>query len=57
MRAKVTSKDGTTIAYEKVGHGEVVILVLGALNSRKSGSKFAKLSPKVLAPVLIEFFS
>jgi pimeloyl-ACP methyl ester carboxylesterase len=43
MRAKVTSKDGTTIAYEKVGHGEVVILVLGALNSRKSGSKLAKL--------------
>jgi len=43
MRPKVTSKDGTTIACEKVGHGEVVILVLGALNSRKSGSKLAKL--------------
>lgn len=38
MRAKVTSKDGTTIVHEKAGHGEVV-------------------SPKVLAPVLIEFFS
>jgi len=43
VRAKVTSKDGTTIVYEKAGHGEVVILVLGALNSRKSGSKLAKL--------------
>jgi pimeloyl-ACP methyl ester carboxylesterase len=43
MREKVTSKDGTTITYEKVGHGDVVILVLGALNSRKSGSRLAKL--------------
>jgi len=39
----VTSKDGTKIAYDKVGHGPVVILVLGALNSRKSGAKLAKL--------------
>jgi pimeloyl-ACP methyl ester carboxylesterase len=39
----VTSKDGTKIAYDKVGHGLVVILVLGALNSRKSGAKLAKL--------------
>lgn len=39
----VTSKDGTKIAYETVGHGPVVIIVLGALNSRKSGSKLAKL--------------
>jgi pimeloyl-ACP methyl ester carboxylesterase len=38
-----TSKDGTKIAYDKVGHGPVVILVLGALNSRKSGAKLAKL--------------
>lgn len=43
MKATVTSKDGTKIAYEKVGHGQAVILVLGALNSRKSGSKLAKL--------------
>lgn len=43
MRSEVKSKDGTTIAYDKVGHGEVVILVLGALNSRKSGSRLAKL--------------
>ena len=39
----VTSKDGTKIAYETVGKGPVLILVLGALNSRKSGSKLAKL--------------
>jgi len=40
---KVTSKDGTKIAYDKVGQGPVVIIVLGALNSRKSGAKLAKL--------------
>jgi pimeloyl-ACP methyl ester carboxylesterase len=38
-----SSKDGTRIAYETVGHGQVVIVVLGALNSRKSGAKLAKL--------------
>ena len=39
----ITSKDGTKIAYETVGHGQVVIVILGALNSRKSGAKLAKL--------------
>ncbi len=39
---KVISKDGTQIAYDKVGHGPVIILVLGALNSRKSGANLAK---------------
>ena len=39
----VTSKDGTKIAYDKAGQGPVVIVVLGALNSRKSGAKLAKL--------------
>jgi pimeloyl-ACP methyl ester carboxylesterase len=46
MKARIptaTSKDGTKIAYDKIGHGPVVILVLGALNSRKSGAKLAKL--------------
>jgi pimeloyl-ACP methyl ester carboxylesterase len=38
-----TSKDDTRIAYDRIGHGDVVILVLGALNSRKSGAKLAKL--------------
>jgi pimeloyl-ACP methyl ester carboxylesterase len=41
--ATVTSKDGTKIAYDKVGRGPLVILVLGALNSRKSGAALAKL--------------
>jgi pimeloyl-ACP methyl ester carboxylesterase len=39
----ISSKDGTKIAYETVGHGQVVIVILGALNSRKSGAKLAKL--------------
>ncbi len=46
MRARfltVVSKDGTRIAYEKIGWGPTVILVLGALNSRKSGAALAKL--------------
>jgi len=34
----VTSRDGTTIAYDKVGHGPPVILVAGALCSRSSWS-------------------
>jgi pimeloyl-ACP methyl ester carboxylesterase len=40
---KVTSMDGTIIAYDKAGNGPALILVLGALNSRKSGTKLAKL--------------
>ena len=43
MRQLVTSKDGTKIAYETTGHGQSALIVLGALNSRKSGSKLAKL--------------
>lgn len=39
----VTSKDGTKIAYETSGQGPRVILVLGALNSRKSGASLAKI--------------
>src|SRR5512135_1314500 len=39
----VTSKDGTKIAYDRKGQGPALILVLGALNSRKSGTKLAKL--------------
>lgn len=38
-----TSRDGTKIAYDTVGHGPTVILALGALNSRKSGINLAKL--------------
>ena len=43
MRQSVTSNDGTRIAYEEAGRGDAVIIVLGALNSRKSGTKLAKL--------------
>ncbi len=41
----VTSKDGTRIAYDKLGHGPAVILVAGALCSRSfwSGPELAKL--------------
>jgi len=47
----VTSRDGTTIAYDRVGHGPPVILVVGALCSRTLG-------PGVkLAPLLAERFS
>jgi pimeloyl-ACP methyl ester carboxylesterase len=40
---KAISKDGTIIAYDKTGNGPALIVILGALNSRKSGSKLAKL--------------
>jgi pimeloyl-ACP methyl ester carboxylesterase len=40
---KVTSQDGTVIAYDKRGQGPVLILVLGALNKRGSGKKLAEL--------------
>src|SRR5437667_8090185 len=43
MRQFVTSKDGTRIANETTGHGQPALIVLGALNSRKSGTKLAKL--------------
>jgi len=43
MPSTAISKDGTKIAYDKKGLGQVVILVLGALNSRKNGAKLAKL--------------
>lgn len=39
----IISKDGTKIAYDKVGQGPALIVVLGALNSRKSGANLAKL--------------
>src|SRR6266516_7186205 len=43
MRQFVTSKDGTRIAYETTGDGQAVLIILGALNTRKSGTKLAKL--------------
>src|SRR5215471_12314510 len=47
----VTSKDGTSIAYERSGGGPAVILVDGALCSRGFGP-----SPK-LAPLLARHFT
>jgi pimeloyl-ACP methyl ester carboxylesterase len=45
ITSTVTSKDGTKIAYDKIGHGSAVILVAGALCSRSfwSGPELAKL--------------
>lgn len=43
MRRFVTSRDGTRIAYETAGDGQAALIVLGALNSRKSGTKLARL--------------
>jgi pimeloyl-ACP methyl ester carboxylesterase len=39
---KVTSHDGTTIAYDKKGEGPVLILVLGALNRRSQGKRLTQ---------------
>ncbi len=46
----VTSKDGTKIAYDKIGHGPAIILVAGALCSRSfwSGPELAKLLARSL---------
>src|SRR6266852_1761485 len=45
ITSTVTSKEGTRIAYDKIGHGPAVILVAGALCSRSfwSGPELAKL--------------
>ena len=40
---QATSKDGTRIAYDKLGQGPAVILVNGALATRSSGSELAQL--------------
>src|ERR1700737_3958006 len=39
MMDKVTSKDGTTIAFDKEGDGPPLILVDGAMGTRSSGSQ------------------
>jgi pimeloyl-ACP methyl ester carboxylesterase len=51
MRQFVTSKDGTKIAYETAGDGPAALIVLGALNARKSGTKLAKLLAKKFTAV------
>jgi pimeloyl-ACP methyl ester carboxylesterase len=39
----VTSKDGTRIAYDKVGKGPAVVVVNGALSTRAGGAELAQL--------------
>jgi len=39
---KVTSKDGTTIAFEQSGKGPAIILVVGAFNDRATGAPLAR---------------
>ena len=51
VMSRVTSKDGTTIAYERSGTGPALIIVDGALCSRAFGP-----SPK-LAPLLARHFT
>lgn len=42
---KVTSKDGTTIAFDQIGKGPALILVGGALEQRAMDSETAQLAP------------
>ena len=51
IMSRVTSKDGTAIAYERIGAGPPLILVDGALCSRAFGPM-----PK-LAPLLAQAFT
>jgi pimeloyl-ACP methyl ester carboxylesterase len=38
---RVTSQDGTSIAYERIGDGPPLILVMGAFNDRSAGAPLA----------------
>ena len=40
---KVTSKDGTTIAFDRLGEGPALIMMGGALNDRQLASPLASL--------------
>src|SRR5918992_4697173 len=45
---QVTSRDGTSIAFERIGEGPPVILVMGAFNDRSTGAPLAAaLSPRL----------
>jgi pimeloyl-ACP methyl ester carboxylesterase len=46
---KVTSKDGTTIAFDQIGEGPALILVGGALEQRVLDSATAQLAPLLAA--------
>lgn len=39
--SKTTSKDGTSIAFDRLGQGPPLVLVLGAFNDRRSGAALA----------------
>ena len=39
---KIISKDGTDIAFDRVGHGPAVVLVVGAFNDRATGAPLAE---------------
>jgi hypothetical protein len=54
----VGSKDGTTIAFDKQGQGEALILVDGAMGTlRTPGGQTHDVQPAALAPVLVDFFA
>ncbi|MEP6988024.1 MAG: alpha/beta hydrolase, partial [Chloroflexota bacterium] len=38
----ITSKDGTSIAFEQTGKGSALILVVGAFNDRTTGIPLAE---------------
>src|SRR5512135_3093488 len=46
---KVTSRDGTAIAFDKTGQGPAIILVGGALSDRSAAVS--------LAPLLVPYFT
>ena len=50
----VTSKDGTTIAFDQSGQGPAIILVGGALEQRAMNSEIAQLASQ---PVLAQHFT
>lgn len=50
----ITSKDGTTIAFDQFGHGPALILVGGAFEQRAMDSETAQLAA---FPLLAEYFS
>jgi hypothetical protein len=52
----VTSRDGTTIAFDRSGQGPAPLLVGGTLEHRALEGQGHEVSPQALAPVLIEFF-
>jgi pimeloyl-ACP methyl ester carboxylesterase len=42
MPTHVRSKDGTRIAFDRLGHGPALILVVGAFNTRSTGAPLAE---------------